>query len=366
MSSTPIYKPKCSCIVCKKEVFARSIHSHYVAAHTEHGNQMRKECGRLGAEKRIKQSTVLQDNIAKYDLAPSFCQNCNTKLPYDKRHYKFCGSSCSAKHNNHKRAKKESCNQKPKKFCKLYYCKACGRIHKSNQSKLRCSCKLSTKVQLFHTLAKYFNFDLNVVGTPNVINEFNHCVDYITELYKSNSLISLSKLIEHPDPGNLGKIFKSLNIKIDTRGEASRKSVQQNRTVIPQSRCSTYKSGWFETKNHRRYFYRSSYELKFIEFLSLNEIIFDMEKPISYIDSTQNKKRTAMPDFLIGEVIIEIKSNYTFNKTNMIDKFKSYINKGYKPLLQLDFEYYVLKNNDFLLLEDFNNNSLLKCLKKLN
>jgi len=53
---------------------------------------------------------------------------------------------------------------------------------------------------------------------------------------------------------------------------------------------------------------------------------------ILYWDSQLLKQRIAIPDFyLLNEnKIIEIKSNYTYNKINMNDKKKAYLKHGYK------------------------------------
>lgn len=379
MSSTSIYKIKCSCIICKKEIFARGIHHHFISAHTEKGNQVRKKCGKIGGIKCQKKSKVLYSNITRYELNPTFCSHCGTKLPYKKRNNKFCDSSCAAKFNNKKRSKKikESKNhirlnlhnekvipnQSIKKtYSKLYYCKACGTIHNSHYSRMNCYCGLFNKTQILNTLVKYFNLDPTSIGSKKIIVEYACCINRIKEMYKNNSLISLSKHVGHPNPGNLGKIFKSLKIKTDNKSDALQKSIQQGRATIPQSTYTLYKSGWYEAKNKNRYFYRSSYELKFIQFLELNNIDFEMEKPVVYFDSVKNKQRIAMPDFFIKNLIVEIKSKYTFDEQNMIDKFKSYILNGYKPFLQLEFDYYILDTDKFLLLDKFNDNDLLQSI----
>lgn len=52
---------------------------------------------------------------------------------------------------------------------------------------------------------------------------------------------------------------------------------------------------------------------------------------IPYFDSQKEKYRCAIPDFYIPNqnLIVEIKSNWTLNKQNMIDKFESYKQLGY-------------------------------------
>lgn len=61
----------------------------------------RSEAGRLGAEKTKK---IWRD---RYYQNPSYCENCNQQLPYEKRKNKFCDQSCSASFNNKRRDSKE-------------------------------------------------------------------------------------------------------------------------------------------------------------------------------------------------------------------------------------------------------------------
>ena len=57
-----------------------------------------------------------------------------------------------------------------------------------------------------------------------------------------------------------------------------------------------------------------------------------------YWDSQEQKQRVAIPDFYIPEqnLIVEIKSNYTYDEQNMIDRVKSFKDHGYKFKLMLN------------------------------
>lgn len=52
------------------------------------------------------------------------------------------------------------------------------------------------------------------------------------------------------------------------------------------------------------------------------------------------KQRVAIPDFYLPEsnTIVEIKSDYTYDKQNMDDKIKAYKEHGYKYKLILEKE----------------------------
>lgn len=63
----------------------------------------KSEAGRLGAIVSSKMaSDQKSERIRIYDTSPCYCAytECNTALPYQSRHNKFCNQSCAAKHNN--------------------------------------------------------------------------------------------------------------------------------------------------------------------------------------------------------------------------------------------------------------------------
>lgn len=76
------------------------------------------EAGRLGArkaQKRIKQKK--QERIAKYNLQPKRCKNCNNAIPYEKRENQYCGHSCAAYVNNQGVSRNYKTGQTAKKPC---------------------------------------------------------------------------------------------------------------------------------------------------------------------------------------------------------------------------------------------------------
>lgn len=310
-----------------------------------------------------------QQNLKKltYDNNPKLCLQCKTTIPYEKHMNIFCSSSCAATYNNKKKdattinKQKETLKQTLIKkhklqypeYSKLYYCKFCGKIHQSIENRTNCNCGFSCIHNLLlNSLQKYFNLNLSKLGTKEMIPEMELCKKFITSLYKDNSLLSMAKLIGHPRPGNLAKILIAIGISLNNLSTSQRKSILQNRKNLPITK--KYKNGWYTTKDGKNYYYRSSYELQFIKLLENNNISFDMETPFEYYDSQKNQNRIALPDFIIKNKIVEIKSNYTFDEINMIDKFVSYKNYGYNPILQLDFKYYELVNNCFHEIENFN------------
>jgi len=84
---------------------------------------------------------------------------------------------------------------------------------------------------------------------------------------------------------------------------------------------------------------RSSFEFEFAKELDGQKIEYEVEfKHIKYFDTQLNEYRCAIPDFYIPSTntIVEIKSTWTLNKQEMIDKFKAYRELGYNCKLICD------------------------------
>lgn len=73
----------------------------------------------VGVSGKISRHNMVKkriSNIKKYKSFPTRCKNCNVALEYDKRHNKFCTTSCSAIYNN-----KDKIKEKP-------HCLVCGLV----------------------------------------------------------------------------------------------------------------------------------------------------------------------------------------------------------------------------------------------
>lgn len=117
----------------------------------------------------------------------------------------------------------------------------------------------------------------------------------------------------------------------------------EHRDEIKNTKHSKFKRGWHITWNGKNVYYRSSYELDFCIQLDADKIDYDMEAiAIEYYDSQRRRLRNALPDFLLIEsnTIVEIKSTYTYDRQNMIDKSNQYKKLGYKFKLILDHKEY--------------------------
>lgn len=350
------------------------------------------EAGKLGAEKsKLITAQKLQDRIKLYNQNPSTCKQCNGILPYDKRHNIFCCKSCAATYNNlardkviyekskatlHKTLSKKFppkikiIKEKPKiqkdtkiKDIKKYkkkenkktqhFCKYCGQI----------SCiypEICKKYRIFNSLEK-FGFNLSIIGTPEIKNEYNRVKSIIEQFYINHN--SNDKLLKDTfgytsGPANFRKLLKTLNIKTKSSSEAIIDSYLNGNNTPNNS--NSYYEEWHKTWDNKDVFVRSSYELDYAKLLDEQKIIYEMELlRIKYYDSMQEKYRCAIPDFYLPNTneIIEIKSIWTLKGKvqEMKDKFTEYINLGYIPKLILEHK----EVNVFDLSEEY----ILKCKK---
>lgn len=226
---------------------------------------------------------------------------------------------------------------------KIVYCKICG--SPKNKCKRKDICK---KHRILPALIKYFGFNKNTIGTEYVYEEFERIRTLLIEDYYDNlmSMSDICKKYQHNRPNNLQKILSTLNIQRRSLKDSSTLAIFQNK--IHLNSVTKYKSGWHETWNGKKVFYRSSYELDYCLELDEKKIDYEVEKlRILYWDSQRLKQRVAIPDFYLPETneIVEIKSNWTYDEQNMKDKVKTYKKHGYNFKLILNHKEFIFKGD---------------------
>lgn len=361
-------KVKVSCICCQQQFHIKSIFRHF----------QRKHPNMVSAP--ITVEDMERNKRINYSNDPTVCKGCADVLPYERRKESFCGSSCAASYNNRKRppvseeqkiktsrtlklryittSKKPSRVKRYNKvrftnkipFSAIYQCLACGKYHRTTADVKQCQCGLGGyKRRLFNCLTKYFGLPLHNIGSPEFITDYNTCIAGIVELYRVHSSASLAALIGHTHPSGLVKLMKAAGIKVDSRSESRTKSLLLGRRSLPSNDAAVFQQGWYHTKFGTDVYYRSSYELAYIHHLEDRNIAFTMEDRFEYYDTQKGTNRCALPDFIVGDIIVEIKSSYTFdNPQNMKDKFNAYSEKGFEPILYLEFQYYKLIDGEFV------------------
>ena len=329
------------------------------------------EAGKLGALKTIElYKKRKEEKKIEYYLNPKYCLSCGNVIPFEKKNNKCCCKSCSATYSNKSRSKDvykklsktlskymlkkcynnisdEECekyyeekhllNNKKHTFIKKFkYCKWCGAEKGKCKDFFVCG-----KHQLFNTLEK-FGFDKSKIGTEKIINEFYRVRDIIETEYKINRITEKElkeKYNYKSGSANFHKILHSLNIETLNNSEANKISVSLGR-LNPGSSIN-FKEYLHNSWEGNIYHLRSSYEEIYANELDRNKIKYDYENlRIKYWDSQRQEYRSAIPDFyLINEnMIVEIKSSYTLDKQNMIDKKKAYLEQGYKFKCICDFK----------------------------
>ncbi len=102
--------PLCSCIICKKVLSQKGVHSHFISAHTELGIiqakiNLTKGLKTFLENQKINTKKKLDLDIKQYEKNPCRCLGCNIALSFKRRKNTFCTQSCSAKYSNAKRDK---------------------------------------------------------------------------------------------------------------------------------------------------------------------------------------------------------------------------------------------------------------------
>ena len=269
------------------------------------------------------------------------CKICNKLL--NNKQYKFCSRSCSAKYSNQFRILTEDTKNKiriahlnkPKKNKKIKLCKICGQEICTNIE----ICKLS---KYFFNNLIYFGFDINYLGTVGVYDEYDKIRNLLIIEYIDNELSpkDISNKYNYPKKSeNILHLLKLFNIKTRNISESQIVFYQNNyvnRYMENTNDNYQFKHGWHITWNNKKIYYRSSYELNYAKKLDIENIDYETESlRIKYLDTNKQKYRTAIPDFYIPDknLIVEIKSRFTFNKQNIINKFTEYVKLGFFVLL---------------------------------
>lgn len=216
-------------------------------------------------------------------------------------------------------------------------CKFCGSLKQSNE----CLSICRRKKFIENFLIKSFNFDKTVIGNKiKVLNELNKIQKQLYKDYYVDelSLNEISKKYNFKGFGNITTLFKMFDFKIRDLKTAGFLSYKNGKNGNQES-FNRFKSGYHTSWNGQKFFLRSSYEFDFANELDKNKIEYEVETlRIEYFDTQKNRMRIAIPDFYlpVTNEIIEIKSEWTYNKQNIIDKFKEYVSLGYKPKLILE------------------------------
>lgn len=289
-----------------------------------------------------------QSNINKYLDNPKRCLHCESIIPYDNRLNKFCNHSCSATYYNTRRPPKTK-ETKAKLSQKIIEFRSRNDLPLANVSKVKWS-KVTgrplgkgntcfwdsnpAKITFGLKLCKWFNL---VPGKyPETEIELNKICAEIKHQYIDNLLSAPEIKIKFNIPldiGHMTAFLKQIGVESRNQSLARAIAISQEKGININNR---YKTGHHLDWRGKWHFFRSGYELNFYKVLDTKRKIYETEAiKVEYLDSRDNKIRLAIPDIIIGKMIIEIKGSYTYDSINMADKFKAYKKLGYRPVLIL-------------------------------
>ena len=313
---------------------------------------------------KIKESKEIKNPTSLFNLNCKWC-NQDFSLELKEKDYindkykKFCSKKCSSNFSrsfvDETKLKDSSCKKcgEPIKInirssnniycdncknCIKSHCKLCGQDKCINEY-------ICSKYRLINSL-KRLGFDETKLGSIEFYTEFNKIKNLMIEEYEVKELPLIQIGIKYDiNFQTLSSLFKNLDIKIRTISESNFLYVKNNSNPLPHS--TKYKCGWHESWRRTKHFYRSSFELDYFTKLDEDKVVYETESlRIEYFDSVENKLRIAIPDIFIpsDNLIIEIKSDYSYNEINMDDKIISYKKLGYKMDLILGHGKKLFKN----------------------
>lgn len=222
-----------------------------------------------------------------------------------------------------KRASKVYCEECSKPICPICGEKECLR---------KDVCEKKYLIQ--HHLSR-FGFDLSTLGSSKAYAEWDRIKEQLRSDYFDKEM-SIPELKAKYNAQSADRILFYFGLAYRDLSTANLLSASKH--PLPKPLHSKYKCGWHLSWEGKKFFYRSSYELKLAKDFDAKQIRYEIESlRIRYFDSQENCFRTAFPDFYLPELnkIIEVKSSWTYDPVNMQDREKAFREAGY------DFELYM-------------------------
>lgn len=272
-----------------------------------------------------------------------FCKWCGKEITESGK--TFCDSRCAAYHSNSIR-KKNGTNRHSKEARKKIsngvkryliannkiniqnqFCRVCGQEHCDRPE----ICKQYSIRKKSINLEK-LGFDFSKFGTKEIYSEFDKLkekliLEYVT---KEKSLRKICDEHNMTCESSLVAILDMYGIQRRTISESLISYMNKNGSIM--GGYYVFKAGYHTTWDNQQVYFRSSYEEDYCKHLDSLKIHYEMETlRIKYFDSKGNKIRVSIPDFYVPSknLIIEIKSEFTYTKQNMIDRFRAYKKNGY-------------------------------------
>ena len=281
----------------------------------------------------VKNLTKAEYELGRYSkCCSSICSNKKSlqNIDYSKTKNAICiGCSTEVDIKLNCSTKNYLCDKcKPKRKFK---CKCCG--YEGCKNKI-CKSWKSGRSKVFIKLG----FDINRMGSSEFYSEYERIVELIKFEYYSSSMVEIGEKF-NINYQTVFMMIKNIGLNTRTLSDSLILAYKKGRFESPNVNIYPYKSGYHISWEGNKYWYRSSYELEYCKILDESKIRYEIEKiNIQYFDTQLGRERTAVPDFCLIDTneIVEIKSSWTYNEQNMIDKFKEYKKLGFNVKLILD------------------------------
>lgn len=297
------------------------------------------------------------NNAKKKDLLKCKCDVCGNEtykskssIILSKTQKTFCSASCSAKYTNSNREFKPEWKNKISNSLHEFYFKTTGfKSYNEHKEYIKNNtiCKVCGEKQciLPHVCKSFFinhkssnlsklGFDFSKYGTTEIYDEYFK-IQYVLydEYYNNNmSFPDIQKKYNIPSSNTLTNLFRFFHISTRTLSESQINYVMSDKYNPIVYNSKIFKCGWHTSWDNKQHYYRSSYEEDYMKELDYNKIEYCTEKlRIQYFNTKTNCINVAIPDFYIPSTntIVEVKSEYTYDKQNMTDKVKAYKEMGY-------------------------------------
>ena len=247
------------------------------------------------------------------------------------------------------KAKKAESKDNVKRISKNIYikCSFCGEYHKFGEHCKHQLCNEHQSVKWYRNLIP-FGFDFSKIGTIEYIDEYYKSI-YIILIEYYDNMLSPKQIYEKYNCSEyinsdvtIKNIIINAGFKVRNLSEAVKNAIQTNTLNVEYLIPNPYKTERHTTWEGKTFLLRSSYETDFANILDEQQTPYDVEAlRIRYFDTQKQKERIAIPDFYLPETntIIEVKSAWTFDQQNMIDKRSAYLKLGYNFKLWYEHEF---------------------------
>lgn len=290
-----------------------------------------------------------------------YCEECGSMHNGSFGTGRFCSASCRSAYTQ------RFCNDTDQKHSRCIYCDkpiyikkrashktaTCARCASRREKRYRAICKACGTQgcsyqadackhrHLLPSLVKYFGFAETVLGTPQVHIEYARLQNKLYNEYWVQEISStlLAERYGYPDSSNLGSLLLKLGIPLRTKAKAQRLAAKRMQPRYASTQPCRFKHGWHTTWQNARVYYRSSYELDYIQELDKQCIPYTMESfRIPYWDSKDACMRVAIPDVFLSDcnTLVEIKSEYTYDIQNMSDRIVAYVRDGFNVVVHVN------------------------------